>query len=116
MKKEEKQVLVSWPDTTGKVYGEEGHLKAGCASDPPRYCSIIKNAMLLSAFWMLVCIKIECFEISSKKGRFRDIIFRMPQEPRTDIIQWGSNFLGEEISSLVCGGSQQDSGRGGFLE
>lgn len=29
------------------------------------------------------------------------------------MIQWGSNFLGENISSLVCGGSQQDSGGGG---
>lgn len=60
---------------------------------------------------MFVCIKIERFEIFSKKGRFRDIIFRMSQEPRTDIIQWGSNILGENISSLVHGGSQQDSCR-----
>lgn len=67
--------------------------------------------MLLSAFWMLACIKIDCFEISSKKGRFREIIFRMSQDPRTDIIQWGY-FLGENISSLVHGGSQQDSCRG----
>lgn len=68
--------------------------------------------MLLSALCMLACIKIECFKISSKKGNFREIIFRMPQEPRTDITQWGSNLLGKNISSLVRGGSQQDSGRG----